>query len=144
MAEVTQFFSKSENDTKNFARKLKNRIPSFQIFALFGNLGSGKTTFAKGFLSSFQIDEKEISSPTYSYVHTFQTKDFLIHHFDLYRLKNKDEFLALGFEEYLSQDGICLIEWPDIIQSILPKKQTLFISLSSIDPQLRKIEISHA
>lgn len=144
MVEVKHFLSQSEEETKAFAKALKDLSFSFKIFALFGDLGVGKTTFAKGFLSSFQIDEKTISSPTYSYVHTFQINSLLIHHFDLYRLQNKEQFLSFGFDEYLDQDAICLIEWPDIIQSILPQKQTVYISLTSLDSELRKIEISHA
>lgn len=83
-----------------------------------GDLGSGKTKFTEGILSYFNI-ENEISSPTFTIVNEYNSK-IPIYHFDVYRLSDADEFFAIGGDEYL-QNGICIIEWGELLESILPK-----------------------
>lgn len=84
-----------------------------------GDLGSGKTKFTMGILKHFDL-EKEISSPTFTIVNEHHIKNLNIYHFDVYRLENTDEFLGIGGDEYFS-NGICIIEWGEKIESILPK-----------------------
>ncbi len=83
-----------------------------------GDLGSGKTKFTQGILKYFGL-ENEISSPTFTIVNTYNKDDTNIHHFDVYRLSDSDEFYAIGGEEYFD-NGICIIEWGEIIEDILP------------------------
>lgn len=84
-----------------------------------GDLGSGKTKFAEGFLSFWGL-ESEVSSPTFTIVNEHNKNDLKIYHFDIYRLKDLDEFDAIGGYEYFS-NGICIIEWGELIEPILPK-----------------------
>lgn len=115
-----KFISKSESDTINFAKKLASKLKPSDIVVLTGELGSGKTKFTQGFLEHYGL-EKEISSPTFTIVNEYNTKDGLnIYHFDVYRLSDSEEFYAIGGEEYF-ENGICIIEWGEIIKDALPK-----------------------
>ena len=113
-----EFISHSENDTIKFAENFATKLNNHSIIILSGDLGSGKTKFTEGLLKHFGL-ETEISSPTFTIVNEYDTKDFKIYHFDLYRLSDIDEFYAIGGEEYL-QNGICIFEWGEMIEEILP------------------------
>lgn len=114
-----QFLSKSEEDTKNFAKSLASHLKNQDIIVLTGDLGSGKTKFTEGILSYFGL-ENEISSPTFTIVNEYQKDDINIYHFDVYRLEDSSEFYEMGGEEYF-ENGICLIEWGELIEDVLPK-----------------------
>lgn len=114
-----EFISKSEKDTKDFAKKIASTLQSNNVIVLTGELGSGKTKFVEGFLSYYNL-EKEISSPTFNIVNEYKNKNINIYHFDVYRLEDSSEFYELGGEEYF-ENGICLIEWGELIKDILPK-----------------------
>ena len=86
------------------------------------NFGCGKTKFTQGVLSYFGL-ENEISSPTFTIVNEYRKDDINIFHFDVYRLEDTDEFYAMGGEEYF-ENGICIIEWGEQIEEILPKSYT--------------------
>ena len=86
---------------------------------LLGELGAGKTKFTEGFLSFWNLQD-EISSPTFTIVNEYSNDDINIYHFDLYRLSDVDEFYAIGGQEYFEK-GICIIEWGELIESILPQ-----------------------
>lgn len=113
-----EFISHSENDTIKFAEDFATKLNNHSIIILSGDLGSGKTKFTEGLLEHFGL-ANEISSPTFTIVNEYDTKDFKIYHFDLYRLSDIDEFYAIGGEEYL-QNGICIFEWGEMIEEILP------------------------
>lgn len=114
-----QFKSCSENDTILFATKLASELNIGDIIILSGDLGSGKTKFTQGVLAYFNL-EKEISSPTFTIVNEhYASNNIPIFHFDVYRLEDLDEFYAIGGEEYFEK-GICIIEWGEMIEPILP------------------------
>lgn len=113
------FLSKNELETKRFAKILASNLKKGDIIILSGDLGSGKTKFTEGILSYFGL-ENEISSPTFTIVNEYDSKNVPIYHFDVYRLSDVDEFFAIGGDEYL-QNGICIIEWGELIESVLPK-----------------------
>ena len=114
------FISKSESDTIAFAKKLASKLHKSDVVVLTGELGSGKTTFTEGFLEHFNL-QNEISSPTFTIVNEYNAPDGLnIYHFDVYRLEDSEEFYAIGGEEYF-ENGICIIEWGEIIKDALPK-----------------------
>lgn len=100
--------------------------------ALMGDLGAGKTAFVKAFCRRQKVKEN-VASPTFSLVNEYVFGDEngrqgLIHHLDLYRLRNLDEALDIGVEEYLFDDDYCFIEWPEIIQDLLPEEM-VFIEI---------------
>ncbi len=114
------FKSYSENDTKEFAKKLASNLRNGDVIVLTGDLGSGKTKFTEGFLSYFGLED-EISSPTFTIVNEYHKNDINIYHFDVYRLEDSSEFYAIGGEEYF-ENGICLIEWGELIEDALPNE----------------------
>lgn len=139
---MSEFISHSEKDTIEFAKDFASKLDKHTIIVLSGDLGSGKTKFTEGILKYFGLDD-EISSPTFTIVNEYDAKDVKIYHFDLYRLEDIDEFYAIGGEEYL-QNGICIFEWGEMIESILPKgyiKITFSRDLENED--YRKLKIEH-
>ena len=119
------FVSHSENDTIKFADEFASKLDAHSIIVLSGDLGSGKTKFTEGILKHFGLED-EISSPTFTIVNEYDSKNFKIFHFDLYRLADVDEFYAMGGEEYL-QNGLCIFEWGEMIEEIL---QTHYIKIT--------------
>ena len=111
--------SKSENDTKKLAIRMASMLKKGDLIVLCGELGSGKTKFTEGFLTYFGL-ENEISRPTFTIVNEYKKDDINIYHFDVYRLEDSSEFYEIGGEEYF-ENGICLIEWGELIEDILPK-----------------------
>ena len=114
-----EYMSHSATETIDFAQKLAAKMNAGDLIVLNGDLGSGKTKFTEGILKYFGLDS-EISSPTFTIVNEYNTKDFNIYHFDVYRFSDSSEFYAIGGEDYLSQ-GLCIIEWGTIILDALPK-----------------------
>ena len=131
----------SEQETKNIARKIASKVGKDAVIVLTGELGAGKTKFTEGFLSYFGL-ENEISSPTFTIVNEYQNEKATIYHFDVYRLSDIDEFYAMGGEEYFTK-GICIIEWGEIIEDILPKDCIkIEIKKDPNDTQKRMIQIN--
>ena len=113
------FISNSPKSTLSFAKKLASLLQKQDILVLSGDLGAGKTKFTEGILSFFNL-ENEISSPTFTIVNEYDTPSTPIFHFDVYRLEDSSEFYEIGGEEYFQQ-GICLIEWGELVEDALPK-----------------------
>lgn len=114
-----KFISKKEDDTIAFANRLSSNLQNGDVIVLTGELGSGKTKFTQGILKYFGLDD-EISSPTFTIVNEYHKDSINIYHFDVYRLSDVDEFYAIGGEEYFN-NGICIIEWGELIKDALPK-----------------------
>lgn len=134
-----EFISKDEKDTKNFAKSLASHLTKNDIIVLTGELGSGKTKFVEGILSHFGL-ENEISSPTFTIVNEYQKNQIKIYHFDVYRLEDSSEFYEIGGEEYF-ENGICLIEWGELMEDVLPKEY-LHITITKEDKN-ENIRILH-
>ena len=100
-----------------FAQHIASLAESHSIITLQGDLGAGKTEFARAFIRYFLGPEEPVPSPTFNLLHTYDTAPSRIWHFDLYRLKQAEEIWELGFEEALT-GGICLIEWPERLMDI--------------------------
>ena len=113
-----EYISKSEEDTINFASQFASKLQLGNIIILSGDLGAGKTKFTQGILKYFNL-ENEISSPTFTIVNEYTDSTIPIYHFDVYRLADIEEFYAIGGEEYFSK-GICIIEWGELLENILP------------------------
>ncbi len=119
----------STEATLEWGRTLAKSLPPNSIIALSGELGAGKTHLVKGIALGLGLSvEDEVQSPTFVILSIYDTTP-LLYHFDLYRLKGVEEFRALGFEEFFTRGGICAIEWPEKISSLLPPG-TIHISLS--------------
>lgn len=126
--------------SENIASKIKNK----DIILLNGDLGSGKTFFTNAFINYFnKIENKQIinvTSPTFNIVKTYKTDNFIIYHFDLYRIKNIEELYELDIEDAFN--NISIIEWPNIIYDLLPKQQNIInININLLDNNFRKVII---
>ncbi len=110
-----------ENDTKQLAEKLALASTKGDCLALFGDLGCGKTTFAKYFIQALTSPTLPIQSPTFNIIKTYDSDVCTILHADLYRLETFDDILNIGILDEL-HDKISIIEWPELIEKHLPKK----------------------
>lgn len=121
------------------AKELLHSLPPDSKVFLSGEMGAGKTTLCKSVIKNLGIDD-EISSPTYSIVNEYiiPLSKRKLRHMDLYRLKNIDEVLDIGIEDYLYDASFCLIEWPDIIENLANEK-TYFLNISSMSDNRRKL-----
>jgi len=111
------FFEVSETDYPKIAKDILEFSHTYHIWTFVGNLGAGKTTLIKSLAKAMNIDDK-VQSPTFSLVNQYDQE---IYHFDCYRLNSLNEALDFGIEEYLESDKYCWIEWPEKVESILPK-----------------------
>ncbi|PHI18291.1 tRNA (adenosine(37)-N6)-threonylcarbamoyltransferase complex ATPase subunit type 1 TsaE [Lewinellaceae bacterium SD302] len=99
--------------------QLRHDFPTTRIFTLTGDLGAGKTTLVSEFCRQIGIED-EPSSPTFSIVNEYAGMELVVYHVDCYRLENIEEALNIGFEDYLERGDYCFIEWPAVIEPLLP------------------------
>lgn len=132
-----EFISKNPEDTFAFAKQIASYMQKGMVIAFFGNLGAGKTFFIKGICRALEKDPIIVTSPTFTYLNIYEAI-FPVYHFDLYRLENAEQFLKMGFDEYLQSDGICLIEWAEKIENLLPS-DVIKIKLEHVAEDERKI-----
>lgn len=110
---------KSEADTESLGLMLAEAAEPGDIIALIGDLGTGKTALTKYIAKGLGIKE-DISSPTFTIVKEYKSGRLPLYHFDVYRLGCGDELMDIGAEEMLEGDGLCVIEWADIVSDVLP------------------------
>lgn len=134
---MKQLISNCEEETKLIAKKIASKLKKMDIIILQGELGSGKTKFTEGILEYFNLQD-EISSPTFTIVNEYNTPALNIFHFDVYRLSDIDEFYAIGGEEYFEK-GACIIEWGEMIESILPKDYVKIIFERNYEDENKRI-----
>tara|TARA_B100001996_G_C18643031_1_gene586344 strand:+ start:998 stop:1426 length:429 start_codon:yes stop_codon:yes gene_type:complete len=130
-------------ETKSFAAKLANEIPSGSVVALIGDLGSGKTTFSQGYAKALNVQEN-VGSPTFKLVSEYWGRPHNFFHVDCYRLRGTKDFLNIGGEKYLYPKGaVTLIEWADLIDKLL-SKSVISINFERIEskPDERKLTIN--
>ena len=134
-----EYFSNSPEETKGFAFSFSKKINCGQIIALIGDLGSGKTTFSKGFAKGLGI-ENTVNSPTFKLVSEYHN-EFSLFHIDCYRLEDVNEFLIIGGQELLSNtEAITLIEWPERIKPLW-EKDWIYVYFEHDDKNLNKRKI---
>lgn len=130
----------SLSDLPKVAKQLLVFAQDEKIFIFNGEMGAGKTTFIKCFCSILGIKDV-VSSPTYSIVNEYESINERVFHFDFYRIKNIDEAYDLGYEEYFYGGGICLIEWPEKVETLLPAHY-IKVEISIIDEIKRNFKFS--
>lgn len=116
---IKKFYCKSEDDTKCLAEQFAKIAKKGDVFALFGTLGAGKSTFSRYFIK-YLCDVEDVPSPTFTLVQMYEGKSFEIFHYDMYRLKHAEEAFELGIEDSFYM-GVNLVEWPEKIRQFLPK-----------------------
>ena len=109
------------NQIDELAKKLANYVEENTVIALIGELGTGKTTFTKTFAKESGVKEN-LKSPTFNYVLEYLSGRMPLYHFDVYRLCNSEEIYEIGYEDYINNGGVALIEWANIILEDLPKE----------------------
>ena len=117
---MTEIFeSYSTEDTFEYAKKLGKNAKPGQVYTLTGDLGVGTTVFTKGFASGLSIDEP-VDSPTFTIVKEYLSGRLNFYHFDVYRIGDVSEMDEIGYEDYFYSDGVCIIEWANLIEEIIP------------------------
>lgn len=114
------FTSSSREDTAQIAYRMAQEAEPGQVYALIGDLGVGKTVFTKGFAEGLGIDEP-VSSPTFTILQIYEEGRLPLYHFDVYRIEEPEEMEEVGFDDYVYGEGVCLIEWADRIEDLLPE-----------------------
>lgn len=109
------------------------------VFAFYGNMGAGKTTFIKAICEELGVDDV-ITSPTFAIVNEYTGRDTTIYHFDFYRIKKMEEVYDMGYEDYIYSNAICFMEWPELIEPLLPE-DVVKVNISEQPDGTRKVEI---
>ncbi len=132
---MTKVITHSEEETVAAGMELARRLLRGHVVACFGNLGTGKTCLVKGICKGLGVRER-VMSPTFTILREYAGDGLTVYHWDFYRVTSEPELRELGFEESLDGDGICLIEWADRVQSLLPPRRF------DVDPKLGNTENS--
>lgn len=132
----------SEKETYELGLKLGKECAPGQVYTLIGDLGVGKTVFVQGFAKGIGTCEY-VNSPTFTIVQIYDDGRVPLYHFDVYRIEDEEEMYEVGFDEYLYGDGVCLIEWADLIKGLIPKEHTRIEICKDIDKgfEYRRISV---
>lgn len=125
------------DDTLAFGRSIAAELRPGDVVALCGQLGAGKTHVVKGILAGLGSNE-EVTSPTFSLVHEYQKARLPVFHFDFYRMEHERELLNIGWDEYLDEPGIVIVEWADLFRHLLPP-QTRWYQLEALPEGGRRV-----
>ncbi|MEO0102941.1 MAG: tRNA (adenosine(37)-N6)-threonylcarbamoyltransferase complex ATPase subunit type 1 TsaE [candidate division WOR-3 bacterium] len=136
---MARFLSNCPEETKEFGKKIGEKLKGDEIIALFGELGAGKTTLIKGMVAGFGI-KKVVKSPSFVMIAEYEEGRKKIYHIDLYRLREEKEAEEIGLFDYLNSPGVKVIEWAEKIENSLPK-ETIRIYLKIISEKEREIII---
>ncbi len=129
-----KYTSRDVNDTLELAQNIESEKFPGMVICLNGDLGSGKTVFVKGFASALGIQDN-ITSPTFTIVKEYLMGEMPLYHMDVYRIDEQSEF---GVEDYFNKEGVCIIEWSELIEDRLPEER-LDINIKIIDENTRKL-----
>lgn len=117
------------------------------IIAFYGSMGAGKTTLIKEICSQLNIDPQEVNSPSFSIVNVYNSQHGdegvkTVYHFDFYRIRSVEEAFDFGYEEYFFSRDLCLVEWPEKIEELLPE-DAMVVRLTAVDEDTRTLEIEN-
>jgi tRNA threonylcarbamoyladenosine biosynthesis protein TsaE len=102
------------------ARVFIDAIGDHKVFAFYGSMGAGKTTFVKAICEELGVEDV-ITSPTFAIINEYSSREGVIYHFDFYRIKKLEEVYDMGYEDYFYSGALCFIEWPELIEEVLPE-----------------------
>ena len=132
----------SAEETFLLGKRLGEGVQAGAVYALNGDLGVGKTVFTQGFAAGLGIREP-VNSPTFTILQIYEEGRIPLYHFDVYRIGDPEEMFEIGFEDYLYGEGVCLIEWAELVADLLPEK-TVSVTIRK-DPakgmDYRRVEI---
>ncbi len=117
-----EYYSYSPEETFELAKKMGEEASLGEVFCLDGDLGVGKTLFSQGFAKGLGIDDY-VNSPTFTIVQEYHDGRLPLYHFDVYRIEDSEEMEEVGFTDMIYGDGVCLIEWSNMISDILPESR---------------------
>jgi tRNA threonylcarbamoyladenosine biosynthesis protein TsaE len=137
---VKSSVSHSIAQTEAIASALARSLVGGECVALYGDLGAGKTQFARGLVVGLGGDGHAVSSPTFVLLNVYDTPAMKVFHLDAYRVHGADDFDAIGFAELLEQNGVVVIEWPARVESLLPPDR-INVHIETVSPTSRRIRI---
>jgi tRNA threonylcarbamoyladenosine biosynthesis protein TsaE len=144
------FTAQNESDTQRLGAALASALPPGAVVALIGPLGAGKTRLVQAVAEALGVPRPSVTSPTFVLVNEYAHGRLPIFHFDTYRLKDEDEFLALGPDEYFDAGGLTFVEWADRVMDLLPAERleitlevagetTRLVAIRGTSPRMEKI-----
>ena len=140
MNKVKTYITNSSEETQKLAEKMGEKLNGGQFFALFGNLGGGKTNFTQGLAKGLGI-KRRIISPTFIILRQYKLKKGNFYHIDLYRTESLNDLINLGIDEIISdKNNIVVVEWAEKMKELLPKKR-ISISFKFLEENKREIKI---
>lgn len=136
---MSEIIIHSLEDIKRAASEFVALIGNRRIFAFYGHMGAGKTTFIKAICEELGVTDA-VTSPTFAIVNEYASNMGSIYHFDFYRIKRSSEVLDLGFEDYAYSGNLCLMEWPELIEEFLPE-ETVEVHIEEIEGGKRRVMV---
>jgi tRNA threonylcarbamoyladenosine biosynthesis protein TsaE len=144
-SQTLQFQTSSDEETIDLGRRIARMLPRRAVVLLIGNLGAGKTTFAKGIISGLGAAQPDdVSSPTFTLIHEYASPErHVVYHIDLYRLDHASQVATLGLDELFDREAVVLIEWGERFPELLPANLIrIHLDPDATDPQFRTIRIT--
>lgn len=132
------YHTKSREETSALAESFADKLNGGEVIALKGDIGVGKTVFTKGLAKGLGVSSN-VTSPTFNIVRQYQGR-LPLFHFDVYRISDIDEMFEIGFEEYLDGEGVVVIEWPELIQELIPQ-DAIRVTIEREGEESRRISI---
>ncbi|MEE0870413.1 MAG: tRNA (adenosine(37)-N6)-threonylcarbamoyltransferase complex ATPase subunit type 1 TsaE [Bacteroidaceae bacterium] len=136
---MTEIIISSLDKIADAAQEFVSQIGEKRVFAFYGGMGAGKTTFIKAVCDQLGVNDA-VTSPTFAIVNEYNSQMGPIYHFDFYRIKRASEVLDIGFDDYIYSGNLCLMEWPELIEDFLPEETTI-VKIMEIENGMRKIII---
>ena len=136
---MTEIIISSLDKIADAAQEFVSQIGEKRVFAFYGGMGAGKTTFIKAVCDQLGVNDA-VTSPTFAIVNEYNSQMGPIYHFDFYRIKRASEVLDIGFVDYIYSGNLCLMEWPELIEDFLPEETTI-VKIMEIENGMRKIII---
>lgn len=136
---MTEIIIPSPDSIADAARRFVSLIGNRTVFAFYGGMGAGKTTFIKAVCQELGVTDA-VSSPTFAIVNEYSSPRGPVYHFDFYRINRITEVMDLGFDDYAYSGNLCLMEWPELIDDLLPE-DTVSVSIEVLDDGTRVVKM---